>query len=59
MMINRGKMEWERWEIVASGWMNHHIENVENSRASGVLAPPPSWWVIRENRNFAESDIYH
>ena len=40
MEINRGKMEWERWEIVASGWMNHHIENVENSRTSGVFGTP-------------------
>ena len=38
--LNGNKWEKIRWVLVASGWMNHHIENVAFSRPSGVLGTP-------------------
>lgn len=40
MEINRGRWGKIKWVLVASGWMNHHIENVAISTPSGVLGIP-------------------
>ena len=58
MEINGRKLGKIRWVLVASGWMNHHIENVAISRASGVFGTPHQA-IIRKNRNFTELYIWH
>ena len=58
MEINGRKLRKIRWVLVASGWMNHHIENVAFSRPSGVFGTP-HYAIIRKNRNFPELDIWH
>lgn len=58
MEINGRKLRKIRWVLVASGWMNHHIENVAFSRPSGVFGTPHQA-IIRKNRNFPELYIWH
>ena len=58
MEINGRKLGKIRWVLVASGWVNHHIENVAISRASGVFGTPHKV-IIRKNRNFTELYIWH
>ena len=58
MEINGRRLRKIRWVLVASGWMNHHIENVAFSRPSGVFGTPRQV-IIRKNRNFTELYIQH
>ena len=58
MEINGRKQGKIRWVLVASGWMNHHIENLAISRPSGVFGSPHQA-ITRKNRNFTELYIWH